>query len=295
MRCLTEKETVALLSGFLAKEEAAAAAVHMERCEPCAKRLRELTDIRDAVGARPGEFEDTALCGEIMTLVELGRGEADRLPRMRRTSPWTMGKTIAAAAAAVALAVTTAAIVFRSADLSNKDAILETSIPEFAARGGAPSTDQWVSLTLFERRDTAEKSLYRPVLESVPKDAALAAAYEDRSTPPFRYLMVFAVDPRGEVFWYYPEHDKDGDDRFSIETSKKKGETALPDEVTHALSLGPLRFFGIFSKSPLRAREVEATVRRQLEKSPNLSQLERIDIGGTAQWTRQVRVVSEAK
>jgi hypothetical protein len=299
MRCLTDKQTVDFISGFLEDEKAAAAAVHVEACRPCSARLRNLADIREGLVALPGEFEDKALCGEIMTLIDLGRGEKERLPAMGRLSgrrlwmPWAAAAAAAVAAVAAAV-IFISVIAFRFAHQPDRASSMED--PEhFASRGAAPSDDQWVLVTLFERHEVNGESVYQPVGETVSANAALAAAYEDRSASPFPYLMVFAVDPTGEVFWYYPEYAENEEDRLSIAASKAKGRTAFPDEVTHEFSEGPLRFFGIFSRSPLRAGQIEETVKRQLGAAGDLSALTRIDIDKTGQWTKTVQVVPEGK
>lgn len=294
MRCLTDKETIELMSGFLAQEKAADAFVHVERCKPCAERLREFKELRDGIGAGEGEFQDSALCEEIMTLIELGRGKKARLPGMRRAFPWNRWTAVAAAAAIV---LTTTAV-FQFAGLKNIDAAIEDISDSgnrhgFASRSGTPSLDQWVSLTLFERRDANGGSTYHPVEASIRKGAFIAAAYEDRSALPFPYLMVFAVDQSGEVFWYYPEYDKNGPDQISIETLPVGGKISLPDEVTHDFSLGQIRFFGVFSKAPLNAALVEATVKRQSAAVQGLSKLTQLPIDDTGQWTLLVEVVEK--
>lgn len=296
MRCLTQKEAADLAAGFLDAEQAACATAHAAQCEDCSKRLDRFAEICESLRPDRGEFEDESFGAEIMTLIDLGRAEKERLPSVQRADRWNRWGRGAVTAAATVLISMTAFYLLSGKDRGASMAVFSDAENDnrFASRSGASSTDQWVSLTLFQRRDENDKAVFYPIDESIPKDAAIACAYEDRSTSPFSYLIVFAVDPNGNFFWYYPADDPNGEP-VSIATSGSQGKNPLPDEVVHEFSEGALRFFGIFSHVPLKAVKVEETVKNQLAAVRDLSKLTRIDIKGTGQWTRQILIREEGE
>jgi hypothetical protein len=288
MQCLTQRQAVDYLTGETSASDSERFEAHLEGCPVCGRRLAEIAEIRAGLVAEPGEFEDPALKDAVMTLIDLGRGDRERLPKMRWTRPFIKWIPVAAAAAAVPL------LVFQI-NRNAEGAGAGDDITGFTSRGADPSEDQWVSVELFERHEDKGEVIYRPVVERLPRDAALALAYEDRSETPFPYLMVFAVDEKGSAVWYYPETMGSNDDARSISTAGRRGRVTLPEEVTRPLFPGPLRFFGIFSKTPLTTEQVRTEVKRRLRAVGSLDHLTRLEIDGTGQWTRQVTITPQGK
>ena len=68
---------------------------------------------------------------------------------------------------------------------------------EFAARGTLPKSDD-ASVSVYRYQATGSEL----VSTHVGRSDELSFAYTNRAG--FRYLLVFAVDERGSVFWYYP-------------------------------------------------------------------------------------------
>jgi len=192
MRCLTDNEAADLVSGFLDMETAAAANAHAACCPACTKRIGRFSDIIDHLRADATEFDDKSFGAEIMTLIDLGRAEEHRLPQTKWSISWKTG-VVAAAAAVVLISITALQL---SGDRKDNVPAANWHSPEnahrFASRGAADATDQWVSLTMFARRDQNDRAMFYPVDETIFTDTAVAFAYEDHSASPFSYLMVFA-------------------------------------------------------------------------------------------------------
>jgi len=152
--------------------------------------------------------------------------------------------------------------------------------PEFQTRGGTDTRpDRWVSLKIFR----ASPEEYLAVDDSLRADDALAFTYDNRSEDAFEYLMVFAADASGRVFWYYPTHQTAGANPSGISIERTSRPRARPDEVRHALEPGYRLLIALFSRSPLAVQTVEATFRRDLSRAGSLERLQRLAIEDTGQ------------
>lgn len=271
MRCVNVSEVTRHMAGELSPEQAAAVEEHFARCERCAKLRDEMVAMAARLAPDPQEFDDPDLAGEVMTIIKLGRAEPDRAPlsRPRGYRTWLLAPV--AAAAVLALAV----VAMDLWPIQHREDGLQ-----FQARGGGEERpDRWVSLRVFRAQDTG----YRPVLHRLAPDDTLAFAYEDRSPQRYGYLMVFAVDERGEVFWYYPAHVTEGENPQSIRTSESRGPVELPDQVRHDLMEGRLRIFALFSRQALDVVTVENVVARQLAEGRTLDDIGRLPLDETGQ------------
>ena len=288
MECIKEKEAVAYVCGETVDHDTARIAAHLAACSACTALVEALRRISGGLAERPGEFDDPTLTADIMTLIDMGRGQRRELPEMaeRHRAPRWMVPAVAAAALF---------LVFMAVGLLPDDAPSQTAMTGIAARGAAQTLDDWVSVALFRRDVRHGGTLYLPVGDVLSASAAVTVAYEDRSSVPFSYLMVFGVDSGGEVHWYYPAYIDEAQNPQSISTGQTRGRNTLPDEITHALPGGPLVFFGLFSNTPLDVRQVESAVRRQLAGGNDPRHIGRIDIEGCGQWSKPVTVVERGE
>jgi hypothetical protein len=150
----------------------------------------------------------------------------------------------------------------------------------FHARSGAgQNNNQWVSIEVFRAIDHG----YERVKGSIKADDALAFSYINRNNPAFRFLMIFAVDPSGRVFWYYPSYTDSDANPLSTPIRPAKGPVALADQVQHDLGSGSLRLFAVFSMSALKVRTIEDAAVRALRASRSLEKLEHLDLPETGQ------------
>ena len=87
MACISEKQRIAFVTETLLEEQRLLVAHHIDHCESCMKQVEEIRQIHDALRPETVEFDDPELKGEIMNLIDLGRGESERLPKMSNTGP----------------------------------------------------------------------------------------------------------------------------------------------------------------------------------------------------------------
>jgi hypothetical protein len=289
MKCLTEIEILSCLDGQVEEQAALAFRRHIDNCEKCRAASADLRTIAEGLATQQKEFDDPALRKEIMTLIEMGRGQSTHLPKMKEDRFRLRRFIVPVSAVAAIIPLLFIFGVPKSQSVTN-------DTPEgFNARGAAASFDNWVSLELFYRDTGGESPRYLPVKDTLSPSSAVAVAYEDHSSDPYPYLMVFDVDPRGEVHWYYPAHTDPAEDQVSIFIGEKGGRMTLPDEITHTLPPGRHRFFGLFSKSPLRIMAVEEAISKLTNAGRLPLSVDRLPFEETGQWSKEVNVMRESE
>ena len=264
MKCANVSEVALYVAGELGPERKVALETHLDGCEACSRVHEELGAVAGSLAPEPAEFADPKLAGDVMTLIRLGQADRDRTPVVRPRNRWLWWLAPAAVAVAAAALLV---VVWPTGGTDPTSGFQPRS-------SGGTNPDRWVSLRVFR----ALPSGYEEIVGGpIAQDDALAFAYEDRSRPRFGYLMVFAVDARGEVFWYYPIHTSDLANPRSIATVAGAEPIELPNEIVHDLALGPLRIFALFSRRPLDVDDVEAQVGRELGHVRGVEALERLE------------------
>ncbi len=76
-----------------------------------------------------------------------------------------------------------------------------------------------------------------------------------------KYMLVFAVDDRDKVYWYYPAwtEPKHNPTAIPIKATPKLHE--LPEAIRHQYAGARLRVFGVFLNKALTVRQVEAAIK----------------------------------
>jgi len=75
-------------------------------------------------------------------------------------------------------------------------------------------------------------------------------------------LMLFAVDARRDVHWFYPAFLDANTDPRSIRIDAQPQVQALPEGITpDGPALGPIEFLAVFTTAPLSVTEIEALLR----------------------------------
>jgi hypothetical protein len=117
-----------------------------------------------------------------------------------------------------------------------------------------------------------------PVTDRIGRADGVLVAYSNPSAD-LDYLLLFAVDGRGEIYWYYPAYDRLGDDPTAIPIRTQARGVELGEEVRHTFQPGELRMFGLFLPRPRGVLEIEDLVHRQLAAlGGDVRALSRIDI-----------------
>jgi hypothetical protein len=126
----------------------------------------------------------------------------------------------------------------------------------FAARGPAEPRALILSTPGMEvlafRTDQPTATLQSGQL---PAAAELAFAYRNRGGWP--YLMVFARDEVGNVYWYQPSWTDGRDDPKAVALSAEPGLHELSHAVTHAFRGRRLTLCALASDRPLSVRQLE--------------------------------------
>jgi len=161
--------------------------------------------------------------------------------------------------------------------------------PGFVAKGGSEGDgSRYVSVAVYARqRGTLER-----VRRRVAPRQGLAFAYSNGSPRRFDRLLLFAVDERHEIYWYYPAWTDPRSNPAAVPIRQGSG-IELPDEVTHRYGGSRLRIFALFSRRrDLTVRQVEAIADRLRREGVAVVDLERFPLEGTAQHTLLLEVSS---
>ncbi|NOZ87390.1 MAG: zf-HC2 domain-containing protein [Deltaproteobacteria bacterium] len=277
MTCPKHEDIVKYVAGLLDEEYAAKLEGHLAECRQCNQVYQELSNITGRLAPDPGEFNDQEFAGDIMTLIRLKRPKIERPGFPRKFFPKKWLAPFAAACAAAALLL----VIWPNNRLDESTG--------FTARGGmTPGKDRWVSLEVFR---PSPGGGYHPVTDRIMPHDALAFAYVKQRAGTFlSFLMVFAVDETGRVYWYYPEYSREDENPHSIYIGSGSGRASLPDEIRHDFKKGLLRIFAVFSKGPLYVRHIESVVSMDLKKAGSLENLERLALKDTGQQSILVTV-----
>ncbi len=96
----------------------------------------------------------------------------------------------------------------------------------------------------------------QPVSGMIDREDGLAFKYSTSH----QYLMIFAKDETGRVYWYYPEWTDPGANPIAVDVTPGPGVVALPDVIRHDYRGTSLRLHALFLDSPLDVRAVESAL-----------------------------------
>jgi hypothetical protein len=141
--------------------------------------------------------------------------------------------------------------------------------PAFTARG--ESTETRGEVRLYQLHD--ERSL--PVAASLPRRSELALAYANPAARP--YLMVFATDRAGQVYWLAPSWTDPAGDPQALRIASGPRLHELPEAVTHEFAAGALAVHSLFLAEPIGVREIERRL-RDGEPLPGEHEVRRLEV-----------------
>jgi len=230
--CIMQRHVDAHFVGTITPDDERAMRAHLESCEACRARYR-----RRLVLAK---LDPQALPAEERIAQGLGLPKE----RSRTRFVWPAATALLAAAATVLL-------LLRAPHAGDG----------FAARGedaGASARQVAVASPLHvyrvPRREAGSGGPL-PVFETVQRHAELAFAYENRDRK--KYLMIFAVNEDGRVYWFYPGWSNPADNPRAITITAEAGLHELPDAVVHRFDGARLAIHALFLDEPMTVREVE--------------------------------------
>ncbi len=240
MTCLTEEELLASIDGGIAPNERTTLESHLASCGTCRASLQELELLVGDLAALP-ELDEEAHVKNVMARL----GEKRPLLAKRRSPRWQI---FGGALSAVAIAA--GALLLLRHEPSLRDD------PAFASRGAA--NEHTLSRDVGIRLLTGDKTL-SPVTAgaTVTSDAAFTGAYTNVHDKP-AYVLLFAVDSKGEVHWLYPAYASSAQNPGSVALRRAEAEAVMGTSVVlDAPAPGLLRFVTVVTDQPLHVLDIE--------------------------------------
>jgi len=221
----------------------------LAECSVSRRRLTELLEMQSQLRSGDPTLEQVDVVSAVRAAIQSqGTQRIVASRSVRRLIPLGIGL-----AAAAAIAIT-----FRVHPPGGTDSPTGgTHDEEFRAKSAAPMSDKprWVDLDVARVPATEAP---QALGETLPASDGLLVSYTNLGPQPFRYLMVFAVDVAGDVFWLYPGYNRLDSDPTSVEI--ETGRAPLPEVIHHTPHPGRLTIHGVFTRSPLKVSDVEGAV-----------------------------------
>lgn len=318
---LSDKTLLAYLEGEVTQSQAAAIEAALADAPADRRRLERLREMLGHLAGAPDELDQ-------IDLVPAVRGAIAAMPapaaRRRQTWPFL-------AMAAVMLLAAGSLVANRFAgsagsaggaggqggDQTAGGAATGGAAPadtEFRAKAAGPDTpgaanDRWVNVTAYRvAADAPAGAEPEPLGARMRTGDGLLFSFDNLGPKPFGYLMIFAVDRAGEVYWFYPAYEQAGADPASLDirgdirgdvrgqgrgSTPAEGQRAveLPDLIRHAFPAGPLAIYGVFTHTPLRVSRVEESIAALVRAGAwNASQPPRLALPDAGQEVAAVKV-----
>lgn len=261
----------AYLEGEVTPSETAIIEAHLRDSGAARGRLDQLDEIRRTLARLPEDPDEPLAQAALWRAVDA----APARPRAVRSPWWRALLGFGAAACATLCAV----LLLRA---FTPPVVPVAHDSEFQRKAAAAiPDDRWVHIEVLR---VATDGTARPLPGGVVRAGdKLVFRYASGGPDPFGFLMVFAVDAAQDIHWYYPAYETAGSDPASVAIRGDGGAAALPDAIEHPLPAGPLVFYGVFTRTPLRVVDVERRVAATLAREgwhPDLPPRLPIDISG---------------
>lgn len=212
------------------------------------------------------------------------------LPQEQRRSPYYKYKYLAAAG--VALCTLVGVGVWAMSDRANQPVPEQRS--QFRIKSDGPLTNErenWAGISAYRLNEKLAKPESLGT-KMVARDALLFS-YTNLGQKPFKYLMVFAVDAVGEVFWYYPAYLQEDTNPTAIPIRSGVHEMELPEKIKHNIQPGPLTIYGLFVDQTLPVSKIEGAIKLLRQKGEwSVNKKLRLPIENSGQYIIQTRIQS---
>jgi len=274
---VTTEMLTAYLEGEVTRSEASKIEAELLESPGTRRRLARLRNIRDALCQSTPEFSDLDL------VPSLHEALARPAPRAtpRRAEAWRVARWWAAAAGVI-LALGLSWVYRHPAKLfaesgASPGAALAFGGEEFRTKSAnslAAAPSRWAGVRVFRLTTNGKPE---PLTGPVSTADGFLFSYTNLGNNPFDYLVIFAVDARKNVRWFYPAYEQPGTNPTSIPIKQGLADVPLPDLIHQDWTPGTVAIHALFSSRPLHVLEVEA----------------RIEQAGSVQATREPLSVSD--
>ncbi len=239
----------AYLEGEVTPSERAAIETELDESPRARRQLARLREISDVLSAPIPEIEKVDL------VVPWKHASAKR-PRPGWHG-WRRIPEILAVAAAMA-AVAFVVVRRPSDDFRAKSALGSNS----------SSQERWSGIRIYRVDSVGEATRLQ---ERFRTTEGLLFSYTNLGPRPLDDFMVFGIDSRGAVRWFYPAYDREGTNPESIAIKKGDADVLLPDVVHQDFAPGPLAIHALFSEGALRVLDIEDRLRQHRDPAAPLS------------------------
>lgn len=128
----------------------------------------------------------------------------------------------------------------------------------FVSRGAPRGSSPAPAPEIMVYRLSSGSAAAEPAGGLVSSGDELAFAY--RNSLGKGWLLIFAVDEHGHVYWYHPGWSRAGEDPIAVPVSSAPGLHELPTAVAHVFDGEKLVIHALFTDRQITARQVEAAV-----------------------------------
>jgi hypothetical protein len=230
--CPSPQEWLSLVDGEATENRATELRTHASDCSRCAHALEEQRQLmRDLAAPVPMSADAVAA---VMRQIENAKSTARRFG----WRGWTLaGGAVAAAAAFLVVPAT------------------GTHEGLFSARGHRVPWTQKVGAEVWAIESSPRKLEAGSALSP---GTAIVASYHNIDAAA-AYLLVFAIDARGEIHWAYPGFEDAKTDPAAVRLEPLQMKKVLPDSVMlDDLPAGPVEFVTFISRDPLHVSRIES-------------------------------------
>jgi len=231
--CPGNQEWLSLIDGEATENRAAELRAHASGCSRCAQELAlQHQLVRDLAAPVPVSF---GAVEAVMRRLE----NVERPSRRSGWRSWAFAGGALAAAAAVALVLVQATAIEHGV---------------FSARGHRVPWTQKVGVEVWAIESSPRKLEAGAALSPA---TAIVASYHNVDAAA-AYLLVFAMDARGELHWAYPGFEDVKTDPSAVRLEPLQMRKILPDSVMlDELPAGPMELITLISREPLRVSRIE--------------------------------------
>ncbi|NMB77018.1 MAG: hypothetical protein GYA21_18050 [Myxococcales bacterium] len=236
------KDWTPFLEGGLPQATRDAWESHLYRCPECARRCQRDREMIELLRRPDPSLANRDLVGPLHTRLTEPPAPA------RRGIAWKL------AFASVAAAGVATILVLR---LWPTDGIRAKS-------GGDNQAERWTGVRVFQV-DGAGAAV--PLEPGASPKGDFAFTYVNGAKPPWKHLMVFAVDSVKQIHWFYPAYTDPSADPESVVIEAGPEERELSERIHIHAAPGRLRIVALFTHEALRVSRVEEWVRRSLAEN----------------------------
>ena len=239
--CPFERQVLEAAAEDLSTEKVTALKKHLQSCATCQQLHKEVEQARDELAQR---FDTADFVSSV---------QAQVISNQKQGSTRLLRLAFLPAGLLLGLILMWTAYVDSPSPYGTKSA------------SSASSDDQnKVGLRIY-RVDSGQVSKLAGQMKSRDE---LLFAYSNLGPRPYAYLMIFAVDSKGEVYWFYPAYSKVGTDPKSLKILQNVTSIELPEKIRHDFEPGPIHICALFTRTPWLVSQIEQKVSAQLRNRP---------------------------